>query len=174
MVLAVIKQRRSYRDFLAKEVEEEKVEQILKSAMFAPSANHLRLWEFIVVKDKKLRDLLAAAKRWSYFVNLAPIVIVVVSKKEATNRYWLEDSCIASAHIYLEAENQGLATCFVQIYGSKRDNGADAEKYVKKILNIPDNINVLCLMPIGYPKQKLAEHNDQEFEKGKIHYEYYK
>ncbi|MFC1711366.1 nitroreductase family protein [Patescibacteria group bacterium] len=172
-MLDVIKKRRSYRDFSKKQVEKEKIGELLKAAMFSPSANHQRLWEFIVVKSKKTRDLLAATKKWSYFVNLAPVVIVIISKLDVNNKYWIEDGCIAAENIYLEAENQGLGTCFVQIYGSLKDDGTDAQKYVKKVLNIPKSLGVLCLMPIGYPKEKLAQHNDKEFEINKIHKEKY-
>lgn len=173
MILDVIKKRRSHRDFLDKEVERKKINEILKAAMFSPSAINQKLWEFIVIRDKKTKDLLAQTKKQSYFVNRAPVVIAIVSSKDETDRYWLEDSFIAATQIYLEVTNQGLGTCCVQIYGSKRDNGDDAETYVKKILNVPKEIRVACLMPIGYPKEKLPEHSDSEFEKSKIHYEKY-
>ena len=173
MVLDVIKKRRSHRDFLDKGVEEEKINEILKAAMFSPTARHQRLWEFIVIKDKKTRDLLAQTKKHSYFVNRASVVIAIVNPEDESCRYWLEDSFIAATQIYLEATHQDLGTCCVQIYGSKRDNNDDAEEYVKKILGIPKEIHVACLMPIGYPKEKLPEHTDEEFEKAKIHYEKY-
>ena len=167
-MLDVIKKRRSYRDFENKEVEEEKLQEILKAAMFSPSANHLRPWEFVVVKDEEIKDKLAATKQWSYFVNRAPVVIVVCAKEV---KYWVEDCAIAAENIYLEAENQGLGTCFTQIYLSKRDNGTDAEEYIKNLLDIPPEIRVLCLLPIGYPLKRLAEHGEDEFEQGKIHQE---
>jgi len=169
-MLEAIKKRRSYRDFQDRLVEGEKLREILKAAMFAPSANHQRLWEFIVVKDQKTLRCLAATKTWSYFVNRAPVVIVVCSKE---GKYWLEDASIAAENIYLEATNQGLGTCFVQIKNSQRENGDDAEEYVKSLLGIPLKIHVLCLMPIGYPKEVLPEHNKSEFEKAKIHQEKY-
>jgi len=172
-MLDVIKKRRSHRDFLDKEVEEEKLNEILKAAMFAPSARHQRLWEFIVVKDKKTKDLLAQTKHWSYFVNKAPVILVIVSPKDESDKYWLEDCFICVSHIYLEATNQGLGTCCCQIYGSKRDNGQDCQEYVQKLLNIPPKIQVACLMPLGFPKGKLSQHTDKEFNKRKIHYEKY-
>lgn len=171
-MLDVIKKRRSHRDYLDKQIEEEKLIEILKAAMFSPSARHQRLWEFIVVKDKKLRDLLAQTKLHSSFANKAPIIIVIISKPSEPNpSWWLEDAFIAATQIYLETTNQGLGTCCIQIYGSKRDNDDDCENYVKELLNIPKDMHVACLMPIGYPKENLPEHNDKEFEKNKIHYE---
>jgi len=37
---------------LKKEVEEEKLRENLKAAMYSPSAMHLRPWEFVIVKNK--------------------------------------------------------------------------------------------------------------------------
>lgn len=170
-MLDVIKKRRSHRDFLDIEIEEERITEILKAAQFSPSAKHQQLWEFILVKDQKTKDLLAQTKQWSHFVNKAPVVLVIISPKDETDKYWLEDCFICAAHVYLEVTNQGLGTCCVQIYNSRRDNGADASDYVRKVLNIPQKFEVACLMPIGYPKEKLSEHQDSEFQKAKIHYE---
>lgn len=173
-MLDVIKKRRSYRDFLAKPVEKEKLDDILKAAMFSPSARHQRLWEFIVVKDRKTRDLLAATKAHSAFANKAPVILVIASKVEGPNPlWWLEDAFIASTQVYLEATNQGLGTCCIQITGSKRDNGEDGEEYVKNVLNIPKNLRVACIMPIGYPKTQLPKHTEAEFDQSKIHFEKY-
>ncbi len=172
-MLDVIKKRRSYRDFLAKPVEKEKLNDILKAAMFSPSARHQRLWEFIVVKDKTLRDALAQTKTHSMFANKAPVILVIASHQDETDRYWLEDAFIASTQVYLETTNQGLGTCCIQIAEAKRDNDEDAEEYVKKLLNIPNDLRVACIMPIGYPKIKLPEHSEAEFEQAKIHHEKY-
>lgn len=172
-MLSVIKNRRSYRDWLDKEVEPEKLEEILKAAQFAPSARNLRLWEFIVVKDKKTKELLAQTKPNSWFANKAPVVIVIVSKDDGQTNYWLEDGSISATCIYLETENQGLGTCFIQVYNSRREDGTSAEEYVKKILKIPEDVHVLCLMPLGYPKSKLSPHKQEEFLKNKIHREKY-
>jgi len=172
-MLDVIKNRRSYRDFLDKEVEDEKLAEILKAAQFAPTARNLRLWEFIVVKNKKTRDLLAQTKTHSQFTNKAPVILVIVSKDDGQTNYWMEDGSIAAGFIYLEAENQGLGTCFVQVYKSLRPDGFECEKYVKKILKIPKNIHVLCLMPIGYPRQKIPGLDQSVFETKKVHNENY-
>lgn len=169
-MLEAIKKRRSYRAFQAKPVEEEKLQEVLKAARFAPSAHNQRLWEFVVVKESKTKDALAATKTWSSFVNQAPVVIVICSKE---SQYWQEDASIAAENIYLEATNQGLGTCFVQIKDSQRDDGSSAEEYVKKLLAIPPQICVLCLMPLGYPQQPLPEHQESELEKAKIHQEKY-
>lgn len=167
-MLKAIKKRRSIREFEKRGLEEEKLQEILKAAMFAPSARHTRPWEFIIVKDQATKDKLAATKGGSAFVNQAPLIIVICSQE---SRQWIEDCSIVAENIYLEATNQGLGTCWVQIRGSQRPDGSSCEEYVKKLLNIPDKIRVLCVMPIGYPAEQLPEHEESEFEKRKIHRE---
>lgn len=164
-MLEVIKTRRSIRNYQKKPIEEKKLNEILKAAMFSPSARHTRAWEFIVVKDQATKDKLAATKDGSTFANKAPAVLVICSQEFD---YWVEDASIVGANIYLEATNQGLGTCWIQIRGSQRSDGSSAEEYVKKLLKIPKDIRVLCLMPIGYPAEKLSKHSDEEFDKEKI------
>jgi len=54
-MLKAIRQRRSIRSYQNKLVEDEKIEEILKAAQFAPSANHRQPWEFVVVKDREIK-----------------------------------------------------------------------------------------------------------------------
>ena len=169
-MLEIIKKRRSIRKYQSKPVEKEKLNEVLKATMFAPSAHDEKPWEFIVVRDQKTKDLLANTKRWSYFVNQAPIVLILCSKEV---KYWIENLAIVAENIYLEATNQGLGTCFVQIRGSQTYEGEDAEEHIKNFLSIPKNIRVLCMMPLGYPAEEKEQHSEQEFEKEKIHWEKY-
>lgn len=168
-MLEVIKKRRSIREYLPKEVEKEKLDEILKAAMFSPTAHHSRSWEFIVVKDKDLREKLSCATNWAGFAKTAPVILVLCSKDDL---YWIENTSIAAENIYLEATNQGLGTCFIQVnHQMIKVDGKDSEDYIKDLLKIPEGIRVLCLMPLGYPAEKKEEHKDSEFDLKKIHNE---
>ncbi|HUV46741.1 MAG TPA: nitroreductase family protein [Candidatus Bathyarchaeia archaeon] len=165
-MLDVIKKRRSIRKYKLKLVEEEKLEAIFRAAMFSPSARHDRKWEFVVVTDREKIEKLGSMKLHSQHIKKAPLVIVICSPDW---QYWVEDCSIVAENIYLEATNQGLGTCFTQVRDSVADDGSNPEEYVRKILGIPKNIRVLCMMPIGYPAESLAEHSEKEFENDKIH-----
>ena len=52
-MLEAIKIRRSIRTYINKDVEEEKIEEILRAAMQAPSSKGACPWEFIVVDDNE-------------------------------------------------------------------------------------------------------------------------
>jgi nitroreductase len=169
-MLEAIKKRRSIRKYKNKEVEEEKLNEILKAAMYSPSAMHRRPWEFIVVKDQELKDKLAKATPWCSFVKDAPVVLIIAADESSL---WIEDCSIAAEAIYLEAENQGLGTCFCQVLGAKTSSLKDSEEYIKQLINTPKNVRILCMMPLGYPDEEKPEHSEKEFEKNKIHYEKY-
>jgi len=165
-MLEAIKKRRSIRKFKNKEVEEEKLNEILKAAMYSPSAQHRRPWEFIVVKDQELKDKLSKATPWCSFAKDVPIILIIASQEVP---FWIEDCSIAAEAVYLEATNQGLGTCFAQIFDSK----TESEEYVRQLIKAPKDVHILCLMPIGYPDEEKPEHNEKELEKEKIHYEKY-
>ena len=62
----VINKRRSVRKFQTTPVEKEKLQRILEAGLKAPSNNHLRQWEFILVKEveqrRKVAELVSKAK----------------------------------------------------------------------------------------------------------------
>ena len=169
-MLEVFKKRHSIRKYQPKEVEEEKLNEILKAAMFAPSANNRRPWEFIIIKNSEIKEKLSLATVYSGFIKEAPIVIIPCVN-EADEPRWVEDLSIIASHIYLEATNQGLGTCFVQIKDAETPDNSEAEEYVRKIIGVPREVRIICLMPVGYPAEEKEEHTELEFEKEKIHLE---
>lgn len=168
-MIEAIRKRRSIRNFLKREVEEEKLREILKAAMFSPNSWGTRPWEFIVVRGPETKKALAKASPHSGFVDKAPLVIIVCFDTKKGKRF-KEDSAIAAEHIHLEAVNQGLASCFVQI-AEAGDPVGSAEPLVKELLGIPEELRVMCMMPIGYAIRELKEHADAEYDQGKIHLE---
>src|SRR5271157_2190893 len=51
----VVNSRRSIREFAPDPVEEEKILRVLDAGLKAPSHNHMREWEFILIKDPAQR-----------------------------------------------------------------------------------------------------------------------
>lgn len=49
----VLENRRTIRDFSDKKVTDEVLEKVLSAAFKAPTNDHLRQFEFIVVRDRK-------------------------------------------------------------------------------------------------------------------------
>ncbi len=142
-----IQSRRSIRAYDSREVEEDKLMRILDSGRLSPSASNRQERRFIIIRDARKRQLLSEAARNQRFVAEAPVVIAACSVE---TEYMMScgqlaypiDTAIAVDHMTLEAVEEGLGTCWI---------GAFDEKRVKEILNIPDNIRVVALLPLGYP-----------------------
>ena len=144
-----IKKRYSCRNYNSKPIEQEKLEKILEAARLAPSAKNLQDWRFIVVTDERKRKQLAIAANEQMFIATAPIVIVGCSNSDYVmsggQKISSIDVAIAMEHIALAATAEGLATCWI---------GAFQLEKVRKALDIPKGIEVIELMPIGYPADK--------------------
>jgi nitroreductase len=143
-VIEAIRKRRSIRKYQDREVENEKLDLLLEAARLAPSAKNKQNWKFIVVKDKKVKKQLVPACKNQKFVGEAPVVIAGIADP-TVNKWYKIDMGIAFEHIALEAVELGLGTCWI---------GAFYEDQVKKVLNVPDELEVVVLITIGYPAEQ--------------------
>lgn len=147
----VISGRRSIRKYKTdKKVPDEVLNRILNAARIAPSACNIQPWHFIVIKDNRIKEKLKDAYRQDWFWT-APVIIVgavdsTISWKRGDGVNYAEvDLTIAMDHLILASANEGLGTCWI---------GAFSENKVKEILNIPSNIKVVAMTPLGYPAEE--------------------
>lgn len=148
-VYTAIKERRSIRSFKDIDIEEEKLKKVLDAGRLAPSANNRQNWKFILVRDKEKRKRLAKAAKEQAFVGEAPAVLVMCATESSKvmscgQPAYTIDLSIALSYMVLEAWEQGLGTCWL---------GAFIEDEVKKILDIPQNVRVVAMSPLGYPNE---------------------
>nr|WP_239679672.1 nitroreductase family protein [Brachyspira hyodysenteriae] len=83
--------RRSIRKYIkGKQVEDEKIEYMLRAAMYAPSANNRRNWEFIVVKNRETLDKIMNSHPYAKMLDTATLAIVVCGdlSDESGQLYW--------------------------------------------------------------------------------------
>lgn len=168
-MIDAIRKRRSIRAYLKRPVEEDKLKEMLKAAMCAPNSWGTKPWEFIIVRDAGMLASLSGATGHARFVKDAHAVIVVCYDMAKGKRF-REDSSIAAAHIQLEAADQGLGSCFVQIADAGEPAGS-AEPCVARLLNVPQGLRVQCMVSVGYPKRALKEHTDSVYDPAKVHLE---
>jgi len=143
-----IKNRRSIRKYLAKEVEDEKVMTILEAGRWAPSASNRQPWHFIVVRNKAVRKRLADVHQYGRFMAESPVVVVVLGDPDKHPRYHLADPHNAVQNMLLAAYKEGLSTCWMGV----RDT--DIEPEFRKILGIPGSLRVVCSISVGYGDQE--------------------
>jgi len=169
MIINVIKKRRSVREYSKKTISEHKLNEILKAGQFAPCGRNLREWEFIVVRKKQMLKRLSKFKKsGAIFLANADAGIVILGDKEKSD-LWIEDCSLVAGYMMLQAVALGIGSCWIQVRGTRHN--PHAEEDVRKMLNIPNNFGVLCIIALGYPKEKFPPHKDNEFDKSKIHYE---
>jgi len=150
-VLEAIQKRRSVRKYKQDPVPEEALLRVLEAARLAPSGKNFQPWKFIIVRDKALKEKLARASAGQFFIAKAPIIIVGCGFPDECyarmGRYmksWSVDVTIALEHLILQAQEEGLGTCWI---------GSFEEEEVKAILNVPEKVKVLALTPLGYPEE---------------------
>jgi nitroreductase len=151
-VMNAIKTRKSVRAYLARPVEDEKLNAVLEAARLAPSASNRQEWRFVVVREPESRRKLAAAAAGQAFVGEAPVLIVACAETDGHvmrcgQQSYPIDVAIALDHMTLAAVELGMGSCWI---------GAFDEQKVKEILHIPDGIRVVELMPLGYPSDPAA------------------
>ncbi len=156
--------RTSVRQFEDKEVEEEKIELILKAAMQAPTAGNQQSWQFYVVRNKETLEKLSKASRFAGCTANAPMAVVIAYQTDSRLPDYNDIDCaIASENIYLECESLGLGTVMLGIAPL-----AQRMAKVKEILNLPENEEAFTILPIGYPvnkKEAVSRYNEE-----KVHY----
>ncbi|MCK4600348.1 nitroreductase family protein [Candidatus Bipolaricaulota bacterium] len=151
-VIDAIKERYAVRNYQTKDVEEDKLKRVLGAARWAPSAYNRQEWRFVIVRDSSTRQKLTKTAHGQEFVGQAPVVIAACATD--TSRimpcgqvaYPIE-LAIAIDHMTLKAVEEGLGSCWI---------GDFEEDEVKKILDIPDQIRVVILLPLGYPVQAVS------------------
>jgi nitroreductase len=151
-VLTAIRERRSVRKYKSDAIPEDVLLRVLEAARLAPSGKNLQPWKFILVKNKELKEKLAMASAEQLFIAQAPVIVVGCGYPDSCyarmGRYmksWPVDVTIALEHLILQAQEEGLGTCWV---------GSFEEDEIKSILNIPENVRVLALTPLGYPDEE--------------------
>jgi len=152
-ILKTIKERRSIREFQKKEIPKKIIEKLIEALIWAPSAGNLQSRKFYFVFNQEIKEKLAVAALGQDFIAQAPLVVVGCTDEKISWRYAergknLYSICDVSASIQnmmLLAHEEGLGTCWV---------GAFDEKEVSKILNLPENLHPIAIIPVGYPAEK--------------------
>ncbi len=173
MLFDLLKSRRSIRRFEDKEIEKDKIDIILKSALLAPSSRSIRPWEFVAVSDKELlKKLSQCREHGSQFLAGAPLGVVVIADPEACD-VWIEDASIASIIMQLTVQSLGLGSCWIQVRKRYYSVDKKAEDYIKEILGIPEKYSVECIIAIGYPAEEKKPYDENRLLYDKLHFNKY-
>ena len=144
----LVKQRSSIRKYKSNSIPDEKIRKVLEAARLAPSWGNKYCSKFLVVKNMETKKKLAEASGCTW-LSTAPIVIVALADPKSSGKrdgksYYLVDVGISMDHLILAATELGLGTCWV---------GWFDEKKARKALEVPKNLKIVAMTPIGYPDE---------------------
>ena len=161
--------RRSHRKFTEQEIDADDVRLILRAALMSPTSKGQRAWQFVVVDDKQDIEKLADAKDLgSQFLKGAPLAIVVLGDP-VQNDCWVEDGSIAAISMQYQAEDLGLGSCWIQMRGRGLSDGTSADTVIRGILDIPENLSVLCVLAIGHKVDERKPQNEDKLKWENVH-----
>jgi nitroreductase len=168
-LMDAIKKRRSVRRFTSQAIDDNLIKEIIELGNLAPSAGNLQPRDFVVVKAKKTKKMLARAALDQHFIIEAPVVIAVCANLRRTSSYGMrgrelyciQDSAAAIENMLLIIVDKGLSCCWV---------GAFDENAVSEILGLPPHVRPVALLPIGYSDEKVGSSSRIDIEE-LIHYE---
>jgi len=168
----VVKSRRSCRVFESDPIPEDQLTAILEAGQWAPSPMNALPWEYILITDaevkSQIREVAEAAKQAVLdgggpgfaakydmrFLEAAPLVIAVVfdpAKKGLGDFFNQKHGALQAVsacvqNMMLAAAEYGLGTLFFTWF--------DPQK-MQSVLNIPDNLEIAAVIPIGKPKGEI-------------------
>ncbi|WP_419176382.1 nitroreductase family protein [Desulfosediminicola sp.] len=149
--------RRSIRRFESRPIEEDKLARILEAARWSPSWANTQCWEIVAVESPETLEKLGAELSPKNPATLAiakgPLTLAICGEKEKSGYYkgtkstkfgdWLMfDLGLLTQTICLAAHEEGLGSVIVGSF--------DHDK-VNALLEIPDEYEVVALLPMGYP-----------------------
>jgi len=187
---------RSVRKFKVDPVSDDKIRIILESASKAASGSNSQPWEFIVVRDVKvkarlkepmlrawlerlaggsgmsprMRDVYDEATEMLRHTEKVPVIVyccVDLNRVSKSEEVRYASIYPAIQNLMLAAHALGLATCLT-VHGSTSTRG---EPEVKKVLGVPEHVKIACLVYLGYPAVSLGRPRRKPVEKS-THYDH--
>lgn len=143
-VYSTVIARHSVRRYLNEDVPEEDLARIVEAGQRAPSASNRQPWRFIITRDPEVRRKVALACNGQTWMADAGVILTGVGVPSESPKWYPVDVVIAMQTMILTAASLGYGTCWI---------GAFDEDKVKEVLEIPQEMRVIALTPIGRPAE---------------------
>lgn len=140
--------RRSVRHYKNTPIPKETLDKILEAAMYAPTANNIQPWHFIVVDDRRMLEKIMQSHPYTRMLTTAPVAIIPCGDVSLSRDYWFEDCSAATQNILLAAREFGLGSCWCGVYPQKERMDS-----ISSIFSLPGNIAPFAVIAIGEPDE---------------------
>ncbi len=148
----VVNARKSVRKFKSQKPNWKDIISAFESALKIPLAGNIPCIKFILVDDSKLIRQISKSCQQDFIANAHYVVVVcsdptdiIRSYGEIGDRYVAQQAGAAIEHFLLKLADLGLGGCWV---------GAYVEDQIKRVLNIPAQIKIEAVIPVGYSMDK--------------------
>lgn len=129
-------------------MEKEKIDKILEAGRVAPTAMNIQPQRILVLQDKEKLEALGQCTRYGWG---APVIMIICYDKDISwkRKYdnqdeGIVDASIVTTQMMLEVHNLGLGTTWVGYFDPMK---------VRKVYEIPENLEIVSILPIGYPSE---------------------
>ncbi len=162
--LSAIFSRRSVRIYTPKPVPHDTVTDIVRAAMYAPSAGNERPWHFVIMTDRALLDEIPKFHPYAAMLKHASTAVLVCGDVtlERHKGYWVLDCAAATQTMLLAAHAKGLGSVWCGVYPAE-----DRVENFRKLLKLPDHIVPFSLIPLGFPAEEKKPM--ERFDAARIH-----
>ena len=167
--LKLAKERYSCRSFSTKEVEQEKIDMILEAARVAPTARNLQPQKILVLTKKEKIDKIRECTKYGWN---APMFMTVFYDKDISYKresydnkdFGMIDASIVVTHMLLEIQSLGLGTTWIGAFNANK---------LCEVYNIPNNLEPIAILPIGYPSDDAKPSKLHDIRKDITEFTYY-
>lgn len=166
-----IKTRRSIRKYSDKEVEDEKIDKVLRAAMQAAGSRMgSEPWEFIVVKDKNTIKKLSEMSPNAKLIGGCNVAIVLLANMERVHypEVWQQDMAACAENLLLEASYLDLGAVWIGTAPIQ-----ERMDYLSELFGLGENIRPFNIISIGYPGEGLENKFIDKYDETRVFYEKY-
>jgi nitroreductase len=133
------------REYEDRPIPEKIIHRIVEAARLTGSSMNKQPWHFIVVEDREMLQKLGDIADTGPYVAQAAAAVVVVIKD---TRFAVSDASRAIQSMVLTAWSEGVGSNWVGFFGLDEAHA---------LLDIPEDLDVLAIVPFGYPTQEIGK-----------------
>lgn len=157
--LELAQKRYSCRSFENKMVEQEKIDKILEAGRLSPTGRNLQPQRILVLTDKEKLNKLSECTKYGWN---APVIMIICYDRNVSWKRKQDgreggdiDASIVTTHMMFEIAELELGTTWIGSFDPVK---------VRGVYNIPENYEIVSILPIGYPSKE-AKPSELHFER---------
>lgn len=166
--MSIIFKRHSVRKFTGETVSDDKIENLLKAGMQAPSSCNSQPWEFIVISKKEDKQAISQMHKFAKPAAEASHLIVTLGNLNSAKviRMIEQDLGACNENILLQATHEGLGAVWLGFHPIE-----DRTLKLKEYLAIPDYCIPFSVICVGYPAHE--SEIKLRYDESKVHFDRY-